>query len=129
MITSVVYFFPSWGGSIIAYILKFLFYIFLMYIAYALIDESINFITRNWDRAKLSYIDEREHVKGNTLANLSRIDLLGATFRLFHYIKYNKRRALQEIWFNYLSNVAIYLTSIGIIFIIILFFVYNFLIK
>jgi hypothetical protein len=119
------YFFPNWTNNLITYILKFLFYLLLMYIAYSFINDAINYVVRNWKQAHLRYIDEREHVKGNTLANLTRMDLIGATFRLWHYVRFNKKRILQQMWYAYLENMAITITFIVMVLIVLGFIFYS----
>lgn len=111
--------FPTFDNGLIVGIIQVLFYLLLLYISYVAINTSVNYIIRNWSKAHLRYIDEREHIKGNTLANLTRLDFLGATFRLFHYVRYNKKRILTSMWYSYLENMAIVLTFvIGVIIIV-----------
>ena len=116
---AIVFLFPSFTGGIFLYIVKFLFYLLLVYISYIAINDIVNYISKNWRKAYLLWIDEREHAKGHTLSNLSRLDLLGATFRLFHYVRYNKRKIMQRIWLEYLENMIPILAFIFIAIIVI----------
>lgn len=113
--------FPEFSGGIILSVIKFLFYMLLIYIAYVVINDGVNYIFKNWHKAHLLWIDEREHAKGHTLANLSRLDFLGATFRFIHYVKYNWRKILQSMWYEYLQNMIPILSFILIVIIVVVF--------
>lgn len=109
---AVYFLFPSFNNGLIIFVLKFLFYLLILYFIYALVNDIINYIVNNWQQAHLKYIDEREHIKGHTLANLTRLDFLGALFRLFHYIKYNRKKIMYIFWISFLDKIAITLTFI-----------------
>lgn len=118
------YFWPSYNGSILKYILKFLGYLLLIYLFNALINDIVNWLEKNRKKVYLLWIDEREHIKGNTLSKITRMDFIGAVFRLIHYVKFNRRRIMQNMWYGFLENKAIYLTfiigGIGIILFIVI---------
>ena len=121
--TATIYFFPSFNNGLINFILKFLFYLLLMYIVHIIINDGINFIIRNWSQAHLRYIDEREHIKGNSLNNIFRMDFIGAMFRVFHYMRFNRKKIFQEFIYLMLENLAVVITTV-LIFIIILGFIF-----
>ena len=97
----------------------------MLYAAHITINDGINYINKNWRKVYLRYIDEREHVKGNTLAKVTRLGFIGATLRIWHHTIFNRKKYLQELWYNYLENVAIWVTAIIIILIMILFILFG----
>jgi len=122
LLSCMFYFFPSFSNGIFTFILKMMLYMFSMYICYIVINDSVNFIFKHWGKLHLLWIDEREHARRNTLAELSRMDLFGASFRLIHYINFNKKKMLQGMWYDYLENIAVVTTFI-LFFLIIIGFV------
>ena len=123
--TCIVYFFPKFNNGIFTFVLKLFLYIFLMYICYVIINDAVNLIYKHWGKANLLWIDEREHARGNTLANITKMNFLGALFRFIHYVSFNKKRMLQEMWYGYLENIAVVLTFILVILIIVVFIFYR----
>lgn len=119
------YLFPSFGNGIGNFILGFIYYLLLLFISHAVINDGINYIAKNWGKMYLRWIDEREHIKGNTLANLTRLDFVGMIFRTIHYARFNKKRFMQEVWYNFRENMSIYLTFILFFFVVIGFIVYG----
>lgn len=125
LLICVYFFFPSFTGGIFIFGLKFFLYCFLLFICSAVIHDSVNYIVRNWHKIHLLWIDEREHIVGNGISNLRRLNFLGATFRLIHYINFNKKRLIKELWFICLENLPIALTLLGFFVIFIGFIIYG----
>ena len=107
----VVYFFPSFNG-LITFILKFFLYLLLILLANLIIDEGIILFNKNSRNFYLRYIDEREHIRGNTLGELKKLDFLGTIFRIWHYVGFNKKRIIHEMWSNCLENLAVIIITI-----------------
>ena len=117
--------FPKFNNGVITFIMKFIFYMLLLVIGNAIINDSINYITKNWRKTYLRWVDEREHIKGNTLANVTRLDFIGMIFRTIHYFKFNKRRFIQEMYYIIRDNIIVYFTFVFIMFIVIWFIIFN----
>ena len=116
---SAYFLFPKLNNGLFTAILKLIFYMLLLFLSHAVINDLINYISLNWHKLYLRWIDEREHIKGNTLANITRLDWVGIIFRTIHYARTNKKRFMIEMWYNFLENIAIYLTIIFVLLFII----------
>ena len=106
------YFWPSYNGGVFRFLIKIFAYLLLIYLCNAIINDTFNWIEKNWKGVYLKWIDEREHIKGNTLAKVTRMDFIGALFRIIHFVKHNRKSIAQAMWYNFKDNLAIYLTFI-----------------
>lgn len=125
LIICLVYFFPEFNNGIFLFVLKLLFYVFLMYISCVIINSLINELNKFLIKTKILWVDEREHAKANTLANLNRLNCIGVLFRLIHYYSFNKKRIIKKMWYNYLENITIILICILFFLIIFGFIIYR----
>lgn len=105
------YLFPTFNNGFVVGLLLFMCYVVIVGFVALLIDEVIDYLDNNWRKGYLNYIDEREHVKGNSLANLSRFDILGWGLRLFHKILRDRKRLIWELYYNFLESKAVYITT------------------
>lgn len=113
MLSVLVYtLFPKWTDGLFVYILKIIFYMLLLSFGAIIIDSIVDYIVSNWRITYLSYIDEREHAQGNSIANVTRFNLIALVFRLFHKFSQNKTRFFYELYYIFLEDKWAYIGGI-----------------